>query len=177
MTVPAWQKAASFATRCHQGQLRKDGRTPYIAHPYRVAMAVRDVFECDDQVAICCALLHDTIEDTATDFDDIARRFGEDVAVCVAAMTKNMLLPEAQREPEYDARLAAAPWQARLVKLADVYDNGHDMTKTMRPARHIERCERILALTERDADRPCFQTARREVRELLEHLKGNPATH
>jgi len=175
--IPNWQKAASFAARCHQHQLRKDGKTPYMAHPFRVAMAVRDVFGCDDRVAICCALLHDTIEDTPTDYDDIHRRFGEDVAVCVAAMTKNMLLKEDEREPEYDARLASAPWQARLVKLADVFDNGHDMTKTMRPARHIERCERALALTEPDADRPYFGIAREQVRALLAHLKGRDTTH
>ncbi len=172
MTVPAWQKAASFATRCHRSQLRKDGKTPYIAHPFRVAMALRDVFGCDDEVAICCALLHDTIEDTATDYDDIHRRFGEQVADAVAAMTKNMLLREDLREPDYDARLASGPWQARLVKLADVYDNGHDMTKTMRPARHIERCERALALTESDADRACFGKARAEVSALLEQLRS-----
>lgn len=170
MDTPLWQKAASYAARAHQGQLRKDGKTPYTAHPFRVAMTVRDVFGCDDEVAICCALLHDTIEDTATDYDDIDRRFGEQVADAVAAMTKNMLLREDQREPEYDQRLANAPWQARLVKLADVYDNGHDMTKTMRAARHIERCKRALALTEPDADCPCFATARAAVQELLEKL-------
>lgn len=172
MTVPTWQKAASFATRCHQGQMRKDGKTPYIAHPFRVAFALRDVFGCDDEVAICCALLHDTIEDTATDYDDIERRFGQKVADAVAAMTKNMLLPEPQREPDYDQRLADGPWQARLVKLADVYDNGHDMTKTMRPARHIERCERVLAMTESDAHRPEFARARAEVAALLEQLRA-----
>ncbi|MEM9372561.1 MAG: HD domain-containing protein [Planctomycetota bacterium] len=172
MQVPSWQRAASFASRCHQGQMRRDRKTPYIAHPFRVAMTVRDVFGCDDHVALCCALLHDTIEDTATDYDDINRRFGQDIADCVAAMTKNMLLPEDQREPEYDARLASAPWQARLVKLADVYDNGHDMTKTMRPARHIERCERVLRLTEGDTGRPCFCTARAEVETLLRMLRS-----
>jgi (p)ppGpp synthase/HD superfamily hydrolase len=170
MTSPLWQRAASFAARAHHGQMRKDGRTPYVAHVYRVAMTVRDVFGCDDEVAICTALLHDTIEDTATDYDDIEHRFGEAVAVCVAAMTKNMILPEPQREPDYDARLAAAPWQARMVKLADVYDNAHDMTKTMRAARHIDRCERVLALTERDAG-PAFERARSGVAAALASLR------
>ncbi|MCC5824138.1 MAG: HD domain-containing protein [Phycisphaerales bacterium] len=171
MQPPLWQKAAAFAARAHHAQLRKDGKTPYVAHVFRVALTVRDVFACEDQTALCTALLHDTIEDTATDYDDIERRFGHDIAVCVAAMTKNMLLPEDAREPEYDARLAAAPWQARLVKLADVYDNGHDMTKTMRAARHIGRCERALALTEHDDAHPGFALARQAVAELLAHLR------
>ncbi|RMH23906.1 MAG: bifunctional (p)ppGpp synthetase/guanosine-3',5'-bis(diphosphate) 3'-pyrophosphohydrolase [Planctomycetota bacterium] len=168
---PLWQRAASFAARAHQGQIRKDGKTPYVAHVYRVAMTVRDVFGCDDEIAICTALLHDTIEDTATDYDDIEHRFGRAVADCVAAMTKNMIMREDEREADYDARLAKAPWQARLVKLADVYDNGHDMTKTMRPARHIDRCERALELTKDDESMPCFVTARAAVSELLARLR------
>lgn len=126
MDLPLWQKAASFAARKHQHQPRKDGRTPYIAHPFRVAMTVRDIFDCSDQVALAAALLHDTIEDTTTDFEDIADLCNHDVALCVAALTKNAALPEPEREDEYHARLKSAPWQARLVKLADQYDNVSD---------------------------------------------------
>lgn len=118
-----WQRAVSFAARFHGGQLRKDGRTPYVAHPFRVAMTVRHVFEIEDPVALCAALLHDVIEDTTADYDDIEREFGEAVATAVAALTKDMRLPDDKREPEYDAQISAASWQARAVKLADVYDN------------------------------------------------------
>lgn len=172
MTQPLWQQAASFAARVHAGQLRKDGRTPYVAHVFRVAMTVRDVFDCADEVAVCTALLHDAIEDTATDFDDVESRFGEAVAVCVAAMTKNMLLREDQRERDYDARLAAAPWQARLVKLADVYDNACDLHKPGAAKKMIDRCERALALAERDDAHPAFVGARAAVAERLEQLRG-----
>src|SRR5688500_19144302 len=93
-----WQRAASFAARFHQGQLRKDGTTPYIAHPFRVAMTVRDVFGVDDPIALAAALLHDVIEDTTADYDDLEREFGAEVARVVAALTKDMRLPEAARE-------------------------------------------------------------------------------
>lgn len=172
MNPPAWQQAASFAARAHQGQMRKDGKTPYVAHVVRVAMTVRDVFGCDDPVALCTAFLHDTIEDTATDYDAIDHRFGAEVADCVAAMSKNMLLPEHAREEDYDARLATAPWQARIVKLADVYDNGHDLERTMRVSKNIDRCRRALALSEQDLPTPCFATARQRVEELLEVLES-----
>ena len=118
-----WQEAAAFAARAHRHQLRNDGQTPYIAHPFRVAMTIRHVFGCEDQAAICAGLLHDTIEDTTTDYDDLLGHFGREIADIVAAMTKNMALPEHEREKDYDRRLAAADWRARLVKLADVYDN------------------------------------------------------
>jgi (p)ppGpp synthase/HD superfamily hydrolase len=37
----SWQRAVSFAVRRHAGQLRKDGQTPYFAHPVRVTLTVR----------------------------------------------------------------------------------------------------------------------------------------
>jgi (p)ppGpp synthase/HD superfamily hydrolase len=123
MVQSIWQRAASFAARAHAGQHRSDDRTPYIAHPVRVALVVRQNFGCEDEVAIAAALLHDTIEDTPTDYDEIHEQFGPEVADCVAALTKNMLLPYERREADYDARLRAADWRARLIKLADVYDN------------------------------------------------------
>lgn len=172
MNPPTWQKAATFAARAHRHQLRKDRKTPFVAHVFRVAMTVRDVFGCDDQAAICTALLHDTIEDTATDYDDIESGFGPLVAQCVAAMTKNMLLPESLREPDYDARLGAAPWQARIVKLADVFDNGHDTIKTVRLTKNIDRCERALTLTRRDETMPCFRVGRAAVAELLVRIRA-----
>lgn len=118
-----WQTAAGFAARAHEHQVRKDGKTPYFSHPCRVAMTVAVVFGCVDEAALTAALLHDTIEDTTTDFDDIAKEFGTAVAEIVGALTKNMAMPEASREVEYDGRLAKADWRARLIKLADQYDN------------------------------------------------------
>src|SRR3954471_7857848 len=112
-----WQQAASVAARFHQGQVRKDGKTPYIAHPFRVAMTVRDIFGIDDPVALAAALLHDVIEDTTADYDDLEEKFGRDVADVVAALTKDMRMQEELREKAYDEQLARAPWQARAVKL------------------------------------------------------------
>lgn len=118
-----WQRAAAFAAVAHLKQFRKDGVTPYVSHPMRVALTVVYVFGCLDSTALTAALLHDTIEDTQTDYDDIAENFGRPVADCVAALTKNMILPESQRERDYYNRLRRADWRARLVKLADAYDN------------------------------------------------------
>lgn len=152
MNPHLWQDAASFAARAHQFHTRKDGRTPYVAHVYRVAMTVRDVFGCDDPIALAAAMLHDTIEDTPTDYDDIERAFGRRVADCVSALTKNMLLPERQREPDYDRRLAKADWRARLIKLADVYDNYCEasLRNTVSKAKLARRCRRAIALARGD---------------------------
>ena len=153
-----WQRASALAARMHAGQTRKDGRTPYFSHCARVAMTVRDVFGCGDPAVLAAAFLHDTIEDTPADFDDILHGFGPDVASIVAALTKNMILPEAQREADYDRRLEAADWRARLIKLADVIDNAGDLAS--RPdgsapetiARNAEKLRRAIDLARGDAD-------------------------
>ena len=118
--------AASFAARAHRHHLRKDGHTPYSAHPVRVCLVVATVFGVSDPKVLCAALLHDTLEDTPTDYDDLADLFGADVAGWVAALSKDVRLPDADREAEYKRVLAAAPWPVQVCKLADIYDNLSD---------------------------------------------------
>ncbi|MEM9559040.1 MAG: HD domain-containing protein [Planctomycetota bacterium] len=160
-----WREAISFAQRAHTGQTRRDGQTPYASHVVRVMMTVRDTFGCEDGVALAAAALHDTIEDTPTDYDDLAGAFGAPVADIVAALTKNMLLPETPREADYDTRLRAADWRGRLIKLADVLDNAADSgkpradNKPRATGKLRHKVERAIALAQPDAaDHP--ETAR-----------------
>jgi guanosine-3',5'-bis(diphosphate) 3'-pyrophosphohydrolase len=121
--------AIAFAARAHRHQVRKDGQTPYVSHAFRVAMAVRHVFGFDDPKILAAAALHDTIEDTQTDRDDLERSFGRTVAGWVAALTKDMRLPEAERERAYCEQLLAAGWEVCVCKLADILDNLTDGAK------------------------------------------------
>jgi len=116
-------EAVAFAARAHRHQLRKDRDTPYVSHVFRVCLVVRHVFGFDEPEMLAAALLHDTIEDTATDCDDVVERFGPVVAGWVAALTKDMRLPHDEREAEYIAALATAPWQVKVCKMGDIYDN------------------------------------------------------
>lgn len=175
---PMWLAAAGMAARAHQGQLRKDGNTPYVSHVFRVTMIVSELFGCDDEAALAAALLHDTIEDTAGDYDDVAEAFGCDVADLVAALTKNMSLPEAVRERDYDDRLSRADWRARLIKLADVYDNLSDhATRVDENAadlgKPVSKAHRALKLAERDAgSHPETARAMVIVRDLVAQLSA-----
>jgi guanosine-3',5'-bis(diphosphate) 3'-pyrophosphohydrolase len=121
-------QAIAFAARAHAGQLRKDGKTPYVSHVFRVAAILRNLFGVDDPRLLTAAILHDTIEDTTTDFDDVAREFGPEVAGWVAILTKDKRLEERERERQYLVGLQKAPWQVQLCKLADIYDNLLDST-------------------------------------------------
>ena len=118
--------AIAFASRAHKHQVRKDGLTPYVSHVFRVAMIVRHIFGFDDPKILAAAVLHDTIEDTTTDRDDLERSFGQTVASWVAALTKDMRLSEEERERVYCQQLLDAGWQVCVCKLADILDNLED---------------------------------------------------
>lgn len=147
--------AAEFAADRHRRQRRKDVHaTPYINHPLALARLLANEGGVRDPEILAAALLHDTVEDTTTDYDDLLERFGPDVADCVAALTKNMALPEHLREPEYDQRLSRADWRTRLVKLADQYDNFCDAVSSREGVseKHFHRCQRALRLALPDAE-------------------------
>ena len=77
--------AYRLAKAAHKNQTRKSGE-PYIEHPVQTAYIAAELSM--DVVAICAALLHDVIEDTAYTFDDIALLFGNSVAEIVEGVTK-----------------------------------------------------------------------------------------
>lgn len=127
-------------------------------------MTVRHVFGCEDDAVLAAALLHDTIEDTGTDYDEILEQFGTQVADLVACMTKDMRLVEHERETSYDAQLARGPWQARLLKLADVYDNLSEASDDRSRRKMVDKARRALALAAGDAE---LAEARQAVEALV----------
>jgi guanosine-3',5'-bis(diphosphate) 3'-pyrophosphohydrolase len=128
-------EAVSFAARKHVGQLRKDNATPYIAHPVRVMTILATVFQVEDPEVLAAAVLHDTIEDTTTDRDELIEQFGERVAEMVAILSKDKRKRDAPREQEYFDGLRNAPIEVQLCKLADLYDNLSDAGNLLPTAR------------------------------------------
>ncbi len=166
---PDLLRAIAFAARAHRHQLRKDGETPYVSHVFRVCLTVRQLFGIDDVAVLMAAVLHDTVEDTNTDYDDIAEQFGGQVAGWVANLTKNKALPEAEREEDYCRRLAAAPWQVKAGKLADIYDNLQDSRLGAKsPLKTIPRSRQYLEALDAPDLPPAVRRAWEAVRRLLE---------
>ncbi len=79
------QRAYIYAASAHQGMVRRSGE-PYLNHPLAVACILNDMKL--DAVSVAAGLLHDTIEDTDATFDEIALKFGKDVANIVDGVTK-----------------------------------------------------------------------------------------
>lgn len=153
MRPQLWQRAASYAATMHHHKYRDDGVTPYFSHPARVAMIVSQVFGCGDEVAIAAAYLHDVIEDTDQGYDDVEEQFGPEVTRLVVALTKSRMLPKKERDQDYVERLREADWRARLVKLADQFDNYTDALdgRKERLADVRRKCRSILELAKGDA--------------------------
>jgi guanosine-3',5'-bis(diphosphate) 3'-pyrophosphohydrolase len=129
-TFPLLLEAIAFAARAHRSHVRKDGQTPYASHVFRVCLIVRDLFDVSDPEVLMAAVLHDTVEDTTTDYDDIAEHFGSQVAGWVAALTKDKRLPFEERETAYARGVADASWQVQICKLADIFDNLMDSDRS-----------------------------------------------
>ncbi|MBX9655084.1 HD domain-containing protein, partial [bacterium] len=118
--------AFEFARDQHSGQARKSGE-PYILHPIAVAQILVDMHM--DLVCVETALLHDVVEDTSVNIDEIRRRFGNEVAVCVDGVTKlgkiHLYSREEQQAESVRKMLLAMVGDIRviLVKLSDRLHN------------------------------------------------------
>jgi len=119
-------RAWEYARRAHEGQSRASG-VPYVEHPLAVAAILADFYA--DTASLAAALLHDTVEDTDADLEEIASEFGTEVAVLVDGLTKirHFELPAgADRQIEtYRKLILSTAEDARvlLVKLADRLHN------------------------------------------------------
>ena len=137
--------AWAFCQEQHEGQRRASGE-PYVIHPLEVAQVLADLKM--DATAIAAGLLHDAVEDTDVSTQEIARRFGEQVAHIVEGVTKLDKIKFANREDHQAENirkmLLAMVTDVRVViiKLADRLHN-------MRTLEHLrpEKQQRIAKET------------------------------
>lgn len=126
-----------FAAERHAGQLVPGSELPYLVHVVSVAAEVIAVLPAspgvDADLAVTCALLHDTVEDTATTPAELEARYGAAVAAGVAALSKDPALPKPEQMPDSLRRIGAAPREIAMVKLAD------RITNLATPPRHWPR--------------------------------------
>lgn len=116
-------KAWCFATERHAFQRRKNAaRTPYITHPVEVVQLLIDSGVRNETV-LCAAMLHDTIEDTGTKYEELAELFGQTVADIVQECSDDKSLSKVARKMLQVEHAETVTEGAKLVKLADKLSN------------------------------------------------------
>jgi guanosine-3',5'-bis(diphosphate) 3'-pyrophosphohydrolase len=143
-------KAIRFAAEKHIDQRRKDSKSsPYINHPIQVAETLWTVGEIRDLNLLVASILHDTVEDTGTNPEEIRAEFGEDVLALVLEVTDDKSLPKQERK---QLQVETAPHKthsAKLLKLADKICNVRDILVTPPEDWSLERRQEYLLWTER----------------------------
>ncbi|QTR50724.1 HD domain-containing protein [Candidatus Thiothrix anitrata] len=134
--LPTWSQdsylqAWDFACLAHRGQVYAGHAAgveyDYLNHPAAVTMEVIHALafhpEYDGNLAVQCALLHDVLEDTQTQYATLLAVFGQAVADGVSALTKDASLPKAIQMSDSLHRICQQPREIWLVKLADRISN------------------------------------------------------
>ncbi|UOR10523.1 HD domain-containing protein [Halobacillus amylolyticus] len=115
------EKAKAFATKAHQGQKRKNSDVDYIVHPVRVAHTL-EAAGCD-AVVICAGYLHDVVEDTAYELEDIEREFNQEVRDLVAAHSEDKSKSWQERKQHTIDTIRTGNLEVKSLIVADKLDN------------------------------------------------------
>ena len=175
--------ALAYAVEQHAGQKRAADGAPFVLHPIEVATLLADVGAPDHVVA--AGVLHDTIEKTSTEAEDLRKRFGARVASLVVALSEDPAISGySARKAALRDQVEAAGNEALMVFAADKVSKTRELrlsvaraargegppppprrgTKASRKLAHYRHCAELL--DERLAGSPLLESLRRELAEL-----------
>jgi len=129
----------TLADKAHDGQLRASGE-PYVRHPLAVADILADLEM--DRATIAAALLHDVVEDTVVTSEEVADRFGTEIAALVDGVTKLTRIPYQSKEDAQVENLRkmflamAKDIRVIIIKLADRLHNMRTLASLPPPKQH-----------------------------------------
>jgi (p)ppGpp synthase/HD superfamily hydrolase len=146
-------RAADFAARRHVHQRRKGAlQEPYINHLTEVALLLAAAVADADAELVAAGYLHDTLEDTPTEYEELVGLFGSDVAQLVAEVTDDKSLPKAERKQLQVDRAPSKSVRARLLKIADKTSNVRSLATSppaewdaTRALEYVDWAERVVA--------------------------------
>ncbi len=161
-------EAFEFGAEAHSSQTRASGE-PYITHPVAVASTLADMKMDPD--CLIAAILHDVVEDTPVELEEIRERFGDDVATLVDGVSKLDKLnftsrTEAQVESFRKMMLAMiGDIRVILVKLADRLHNMQTLD-ALRPEKRARIGRETLEIYAPIANRLGINTLKTELEDL-----------
>jgi (p)ppGpp synthase/HD superfamily hydrolase len=171
--------ALAYAVEQHAGQRRIADGAPFVLHPIEVATLLADVGAPDHVVA--AGVLHDTIEKTSTEAQDLRERFGARVTSLVVALSEDPAISGySARKTALRDQVQAAGNEALMVFAADKVSKARELrlalarapqaggarrgTKAYRKLAHYRHCAELLE--ERLADSPLVESLRLELAQL-----------
>ncbi|MCA0042361.1 RelA/SpoT family protein [Celeribacter litoreus] len=162
------REAYAYGLEMHEGQFRRSGE-PYFTHPVAVAAILTE--QSLDDATIITALLHDTIEDTRASYQEVSRRFGEEIAELVDGVTKltNLQLSSTEtKQAENFRKLFMAMSKDLRVILVKLADRLHNMRtiKSMRPEKQLQKARETMDIFAPLAGRMGMQWMREELEDL-----------
>ena len=124
-------RAWNFSAERHAKQKRKgEAQEPYVNHLAEVAELVAMATEGRDANLVAAAVLHDTVEDTATLPSELASIFNSDIAGLVAEVTDDKKLAKEERKRRQVGLAATKTDRAKILKLADKTSNLRSLAKS-----------------------------------------------
>ena len=176
------KNAELFAKDRHKDQKRKDNITPYSKHLEDVVNRLKSLGIIDEEI-LCAGWLHDTLEDTKTDFDELNEQFGNKTAVLVLSLSKDVTLPRKLREIAYVKQLKNASSEAKIIKLCDISANLSDLknyeASKSKKLRQIKQKRHYLNVIKNDLDiitNPQILTLIDKINQTLKKFKQRPVT-
>ncbi|CAN5478276.1 hypothetical protein BH11ARM2_BH11ARM2_39410 [soil metagenome] len=178
MRYPKLDAALRFMTEAHGGSEREgDDPLPYAVHPFEVVKNLREVGGVTDEEMLCAAALHDTLEDTDTQPEEIEKRFGTRVRELVEAVTREEPDAATREKLDKDAlwalrsemllkEIGAMPPEGQTLKLADRLSNIRDAKRTKKGKkreRYVAQTVRILEIIPRKVNTALWEAVKAEV--------------
>lgn len=129
-----YQKTILFAGEKYKKQKLPIDGLPYVVHLSNVAMEVMFAWEsCKDfdiEYALQLALLHDTLEDTETSYEELEKTFGIEVSKGVFALTKDKNIAKYEQMQNSIKKILNCPKEVGIVKMSD------RITNLQKPPKH-----------------------------------------
>jgi (p)ppGpp synthase/HD superfamily hydrolase len=147
--LPLARRAFEYARELHRDQRREVDAAPFIVHPLEVASLLHTTGHAEQVVA--AGLLHDSVEDTDAQIDDVASRFGSEVAELVRAMTEDPAIESyAERKAALRDRIRRFGPDATAVYAADKVAKVRELRGLAAREPHVLEGERSTAAARLD---------------------------
>lgn len=169
MNQDLYQKAMLFAGEKHKDQKVPGTNSNYLLHISNVAMEILVAYNnrnsFDVNFAVQVGILHDTLEDTDTNFEDIKSEFGDRIAIAVQALTKNESL-KSKRDMMIDSlnRINELQKEVGIVKIADRITNLQSPPSHWSKEKVISYCEEAKTISKQLANKNEYLNERLELK-------------